>query len=316
MSLEKESAARAQEFWHNLFSSAPERVNYSPDEKQVEFTPGTLSALRLMREPQLPVSIHSINQFPEGAKRRLYRTLLPPDLLTSFGVDPISWKGPGGEQHVALSAPADKGLMKLVVRHAVDARDPLAYLELVDNAFNGINVVLLVINDPNSPRFDTDLSPQGENTLFGTVHRNREAEQAAMEAGLAPGQVRTGLRASRAALQHLEAFLLLMGHDLFYMEPLTYVAAVLFERMGASYMTGRRLMETIDAEFRPGGKLYEALDGSTPFRRREQWQTIRGRAWAIHDGILEVIDQRWDDIRMTKRLGRNAGVNTFPDGKY
>lgn len=316
MPLEKEEAARAQEFWHTLFSAAPERVNYDPQDKQAEFPPNVLSALRLMRQPDLPVPIHAINQFPGGSKHRIYRTLLPADLLTSFGINPISGKGPDGEQHVAISAPQDRGLVKIVVRHTAGARDPLVYLELVDTAFNGINVVLLVINDPNAPRFDTDTTADGERTLFGTVHRNQQAEQAAMEAGLAPGQVRQGLRSSRAAVYNMEAFLTLMGHEIFYMEPLTYAAAILFEQRGASYIKGRRLMERIDREFRPGGELHRALDGSTPFRRPEQWRTIRGRAWAIHDGILELIGEQWDGIRMAKRLGRNAEVSTFPDAIY
>ena len=45
-------------------------------------------------------------------------------------------------------------------------------------------------------------------------------------------------------------------------------------------------------------------------------QTVRGRAWAIHDGILEVLDERWDKIRMVKQIGRYAGVETFPQAEY
>lgn len=315
MTTENDSSIGPGAFWHQLFSEAQERLNYDPRDK-AEIGPSELSALQLMREPDLPVSIHMVNQLSEGGKRRIYRTLLPLDLLATFDIDPISWKGPGGQQHVALDAPPDRGLVKLAARHAPDARDPFAYLELVDTSFNSINVVLLIINDPHSPRFDTDVSEEGEPTLFGTVHRNIPAERAAMEAGLAPAQVRAGLRTSGTALRHLEAFLAMLGHGSFYSEPLTYAAAILFEKRGFSYVSGRRFMELIDRHFRPGGELYEALDGSTPFRRREQWRTIRGRAWAIHDGILETIGRRWDGVRMAKRLGRSAGVDTFPGAVY
>lgn len=303
-------------FLHEAFVRLQDQLNYNPDEPEGEFQPGAISALRLMRDPDLPVSIHAINQFSPGAKKRLYRTVLPPDLLTAFEINPITWRGPEGEGHVLMVAPPDKGLVKLVVKHRRDARDPVAYLELVDNSFNGINVVLLVLNDPTSPRFDTDMSEEGEPTLFGTVHRNRLAEAAAKEAGLAPGQVRSGLRASGSAVRHLEAFLAMLGHQIYYGEPLTYAAAVLFERRGFSYVSGRRLMEKIDREFRPGGKLERALDNSTPFRQPEQAKTIRGRAWAIQDGILEEIGEQWDGIRMAKRLGRKAGLNTFQDAIY
>ena len=62
--------------------------------------------------------------------------------------------------------------------------------------------------------------------------------------------------------------------------------------------------------------LHAALDGSTPFRQPEQWQSVRGRAWAIHDGILAVMDKHWDGLRMVKQIGRHANVNTFPDADY
>lgn len=315
MSQNKGGLSDMQSFWHTHFASQ-ERLNYDPGDKQVEFPPNVVSSLRLMREPELPVSIHVLNQFSEGAKQRIYRTLLPPDLLVAFQIDPITWRGPDGNRHITIVAPPDKGLVKIVARHSADARDPFAYLELVDTSFNSINVVLLVLNDPQAPRFDTDRDDQGRPTLFGTVHRNRVAEEAAMEAGLAPAQVRQGLRASGSALVHLEAFLSLLGHGIYYGEPLTYAAAILFEQRGFAYVSGRRIMETIDREFRPGGALHAALDGSSPFRQPQQWRSVRGRAWAIHDGVLDAIELKWDGIRMSKRLGRSAGVNTFADGVY
>lgn len=303
-------------FLHDAFTQLQDQLNYNPEDPEGEFKPEVVSALRLMRDPDLPVPIHALNQFSRGAKKRLYRTLLPPDLLTAYDIDPITWRGTDGEGHVLIVAPPSKGVVKIVVKHRAHARDPVAYLELVDNSFNGINVVLLVLNDPDGPRFDIDVSAEGEPTLFGTVHRNQAAEVAAKEAGLAPGQVRSGLRASGTALRHLEAFMTMLGHQIYYGDPLTYAAAILFERRGFSYISGRRLMERIDREFRPGGELHRALDGSTPFRQPEQAETIRGRAWAIHDGILAAIGAQWDEIRMVKRLGREAGINTFPDAVY
>jgi hypothetical protein len=75
-------------------------------------------------------------------------------------------------------------------------------------------------------------------------------------------------------------------------------------------------MDDIHREFQPGGKLHAALDGSTPFRQPDAWQTVRGRAWAIQDGILEVIGERWRDLRMIRVVGKHAGVETFPGAKY
>jgi hypothetical protein len=89
-----------------------------------------------------------------------------------------------------------------------------------------------------------------------------------------------------------------------------------FERYGFAYVSGHKLMDQIQAEFQPGGQLHAALDGRSPFRQPEQWRTVRGRAWTIHDGILDCLDQRWNGLRMVKRLSRHAGVNTFPDAIY
>ena len=81
-------------------------------------------------------------------------------------------------------------------------------------------------------------------------------------------------------------------------------------------MSGHKLMDDIHKEFQPGGRLHAALDGSTPFRQPDQWRTVRGRAWAVHDGILAAIDAQWNGLRMVKRVGRHAGVNTLPGVDY
>ena len=81
-------------------------------------------------------------------------------------------------------------------------------------------------------------------------------------------------------------------------------------------MRGHKLMDDIQREFQPGGRLHEALNSSTPFRKPEDVRTGRGRAWAIHDGILEVIDEKWDNLRMIKQIGYNAGVETFPNADF
>ena len=75
-------------------------------------------------------------------------------------------------------------------------------------------------------------------------------------------------------------------------------------------------MDEIHVEFQPEGRLYRELDESTPFRAQDHWNSVRGRAWAIHDGVLEAINTRWDGLRMIKQVGRHAGADTFPGGKY
>lgn len=277
---------------------------------------GELSEDWLTRNPNIPLTLRRINGLPENAKKRTFRAMLPPALLGQFGINPVTWKGPDGDGHVLLRAKPNTGLVSITVRKHAESTDEIFYVELEDTSMNGINLNFLLIRDPDGPCFRTDRDDEGNPTLFGTVRRNLAAEEQAMGAGLAPGQVCKGLRASQQALQHLEAFLVTIGHSAWFLEPLTYASAWLFERRGFAYMRGHKLMDDVNREFQPGGRLYQALDGSTSFRQPEQWGTVRGRAWAIHDGILEAIGASWNDLRMIKQVGRHAGVETFPQAVY
>ena len=276
----------------------------------------SISAEQLSRDAAIPITLRQINSLPENAKRRIYRPLLPASILVQFGIDPITWKGPDGDQHIRLKALPEKNSISIAARKASDDPDDILFLELADNAMNGIDLNLLVINDPESPRFCTDQDEQGQPTLFGTARRNQGEEESAMQAGLAPAQTRASLHASRLVFEHLETFLAILGHRAYFLEPLTYASAWVFEQRGFAYVRGHKLMDDIHAEFQPGGRLHGALDGSTPFRQPEQWRTVRGRAWAIQDGILEAIGARWDGLRMVKQIGRHARVETFPQAQY
>jgi hypothetical protein len=277
---------------------------------------GSLSAQWLTHSPGIPITLRQTNGLPDSTKKRLYRALLPSDLLTRFGINPITWLGLEGDQLVTLDAKPDTSVVKVSTRAATDSTDEVFYLELEDTSLNAINLNFLVLGDPASPRYGTDYDQDGFPTYWGTVRRNLAAEEQAMQAGLAPAQVRRGLGVSQLVLQHLEAFLVTFSHSAYFLEPLTYASAWLFERRGFAYVSGHKLMDDIHKEFQPGGRLHQALDGSTPFRQPDQWRTVRGRAWAIHDGILEVIAASWDQLRMVKRVGRHAGVETFPNSAY
>ena len=87
------------------------------------------------------------------------------------------------------------------------------------------------------------------------------------------------------AIVSFEKFVESLGHDMYFVEPLYYHNAVIFERYGLAYQMGRRRMESYHAGFSESGELLPLLDGS-PFRRPEATNSIRLRSWAIHDGIL------------------------------
>jgi hypothetical protein len=278
--------------------------------------PAASTLNRLSISPELPITIRLINELPENAKQRIYRSLIPRELLSKFGIDPITWKGPDNEKYVTLKAKSGGIDVYLEARSPFDPDDPFFAIELADNQFNRMDLNLLILSDPNGQRFATDVDGEGRATLFGTMRRNLVAEEKAALAGLAPGQIRRGLRGSAEVLHQLDTFLNVLGHRSLSLEPLTYSSAWLFERRGYAYIQGHQLMDQIHREFQPGGLLHTALDESSPFRSADQWQTVRGRAWAIHDGILDAIGANWDGFRMVRQVGHRANVNTFPDAVY
>jgi hypothetical protein len=277
---------------------------------------GEISISQLIGDASLPVTIRALNSLPEHPKLRLYRALIPVQVLAEFDINPRTWKNPDKLQQVRLEAEHGSDKVKIMAWHGDDPRNEFFYLELADNQYNGIDLNFLIANNPTSEKYRTDYDEAGKETLFGTVRRNLAEEEKALSAGLAPGQIRVGLRSSQIVFNHIETFLTMMAHHAFFLEPLTYVSAWIFEKRGFAYSKGHHLMDTIHKEFQPGGELHKALDGSTPFRQADQWKTVRGRAWAIHDGILQVIDRKWDNLKMIKQVGRHAGVDTFPGAQY
>jgi len=274
--------------------------------------PDTISLRQLLGDATLPMSVQALVGLPSQVRRRLYRVLIPPALLTRFNINPFTWNDREGSSCVQAVEDGSPGLLNISCRLAEAASDPIFCLELADNAINGVDLNLVQINDPFATRFGIDYDDEGQPTMFGTLRRNLGEEVRAMEAGLSPGQTRPGLRASADVFTHLDAFMALLAHQSIFLEPLTYTSAWIFERQGFAYIRGHKLMEDIQREFQPGGKLHAALDGGSPFRQPGQWTSVRGRAWAIQDGILSAIEARWNDLRMVKQIGRNAGVNTFP----
>lgn len=262
----------------------------------------------------LPTSIREINNLPETEKHEIYKMLLPPWLFSRYGVDHKTLRIAVDNQPIIhFRCPAGTRSMELSVKRRITDMDPMLYVNIADAFNNQIIVLLVIVNDPDSPRFNVDIDLEGNPTQFGTVTRNIPAEVAAMRAGLSPGQIRKGLRAFKWSVPLFEQFVQRMGHDLFFIEPLSYHNAIVFERYGFSYLRGQAEMELIHERFLPGGDLHQALDGSTPFRQQRFWQTVRGRSWAIHDGIL---GHAFTGFQMYKRIGMHAHVDTFPNGKW
>ena len=258
-----------------------------------------------------PSTIGGINLLPEEQKRGIYARLVPRELLEKFNISP-DLTDESGNALAVLKADKGSPAVEMYLYHRLGFQDPVLYGHLTDTLNGQIHVLLYILNDPDSPRFDVDRMPDGSSTRFGTLKRNLEAEAAALQAGLAPGQVRGGLRMLQPAMTAFENFVEELGHDMYFVEPLYYHNAYIFEHNGFAYQQGRRLMERVQAGFAAEGDLRGRLDDST-FRRRAAASSIRLRSWAIHDGIL---GEPFTGVTMYRRVGKAAQVSTTAETNW
>src|SRR5262249_51225979 len=235
-------------------------------------------------------SIRELNGLPAPPREALYSRLVPPELFQRLGVDGKTGANAKGERVLRVTAPADQTWARVELRGSREDRDPALLVDGQIGPFAVPELTFVQITDPDGERFGIDRDGEGQDTLFGTVARNLDEERRALGAGLAPGQVRRGQRLLGSVLQAMDAFCHLLGQELFLVEPLFYHSALLYERHGCGYLLGRELMERIHQGFQPGGRLHAALDGSSVFRRPGFDRTVRGRSWAIHDGVLDALD--------------------------
>jgi len=258
-----------------------------------------------------PSTIGGINRLPEEEKRRIYSRMIPKVILNRFSLpEPDSQR----LQHfLKFDFEPGSSDVEMSLYHEARFPDPVLYGHMTDTMNGQVHILLYILNDPFSQRFNVDRMPDGRFTRFGTQLRNLEEEEAAMNAGLSPGQIRKGLGMLSRAMQTFEEFVQGLGHDVYFVEPLYYHNAVIFERYGFTYQMGRKRMEAYHAGFSKGGQYHALLTGSSPFKRPEARNSIRLRSWAIHDGIL---GEPFSEVTMYKQIGKPAGVNTAPGCKW
>jgi hypothetical protein len=255
-----------------------------------------------------PHTISGINYLPEREKREIYLRLIPPELFDRFNINPETMLA-SEDDLLHLNCEPGTTTAEMELYHQAGFQDPVLYGAITDTLNGQIHVLLYMLNDPTSPRFDTDRLPDGTPTKFGTQHRNLEAENAAMQYGLTPGQVRRGPRLMGSAIATFERFVAGLGHAMFFADPLHYHNAIIFEQYGFGYEKGKSLMQRIHEGFSDGGDLIPLLDGSTPFRAPAAAKSIRLRSWAVHDGIL---GEPFDGVTMYKWVGKSSKVQTCP----
>jgi hypothetical protein len=237
------------------------------------------------------LSLGDINRLQREEKERIYAQLIPDAVFDDIAIDHTTFCDREGHRLVHFICPEGLGLLRMEVRRRPGDRDCLFFVEIADTPYRQIELAFCLINDPEAERYDIDIDENGRDNCFGTLRRNFGEELKAMAAGLSPNQVRRGLQLFSPFFRRFEAFVMALGIDTIVAEPLSYNNAIRYEKYGFDYITGKQLMLWIDREFQSGGCLYQRLDGASPFRRPGMEQSVRGRSWAIHDGILE---RSWD----------------------
>jgi hypothetical protein len=251
-----------------------------------------------------PGSLKNLNALPDPQKQEIYRRLIPTSLL----IDPRWWPPGGTEPLVNYVCPGGLGMVKIEIRRFPKDRDCLFFMEASDTPYGQLELTLCLMNDIEGQRYDIDRSPDGRDNCLGTLTRNIPEEIAAMNAGLCPHQILPGLGLFTDFFFRFEQFADYLGVDTIVAEPLSYNTAIVYENLGFDYLSGRGFMQWIDREFGEGGSLTARLNGSSPFRKTGMNRTVRGRSWAIHDGIL---CRSWEGIKIFKVVGQSAGIRTF-----
>jgi hypothetical protein len=266
--------------------------------------------------------IHRINQMSQSEKEGLYRLLIAPSLFKRFQINPLTFTDYEGNRLVRFYCPEREETVMVEVKRRLEDPDPVYSIQVSDGVdFTQLNWDFLVVNDPESERFNVDVDEQGRDTLWGRASRNVAEEERALRAGLAPGQTRKGLALTREILAGLVHLARILDVKTIALEALFYHNAIVYERCGCTYFEGFKRMQRIHQAFQPGGPLAAKLDGSTPFRQPEFANTIRGRSWAIHDGVVseiddEILDEGWSSPKMYLMVGKPRQVSTFPDAAY
>jgi hypothetical protein len=253
-------------------------------------------------------SLRVINELETAEKERIYSSIIPPRLFEFLKISPETLSGLDGLRQVTIIAPQGMGLARIEVKRHPDDPHTVFFLDIADTHYRQMDLSFCIISDPSTARFDVDLDSSGNDNCFTTLGRNIPEEIGAMRAGLFPNQACRGLRMFGEFFALFERFVDALAMDMIVAEPLTYDNAIRYEKYGFDYLSGRRLMEQIDREFAPNGSLTARLDGSTPFRRPGMEKSVHGRSWAIHDGIM---DEPWEDVRIYKLIGVDAGVKSF-----
>src|SRR5690606_12072595 len=147
-----------------------------------------------------------INDLPQKQKRAIYRTLIPDWVFAQFDIDPDTLTV-DGQPVIHLRCPAGSSAVEIMVYDRPDAEAPAVDLLRADSFDNSLSVRTATVTDPERPPRNIARDEHGQPQPLGPIRRNITEEIRAMNAGLAPGQIRRGLRIFRTGIPTFELFL-------------------------------------------------------------------------------------------------------------
>lgn len=257
-------------------------------------------------------SIKEINELPQNEKEKLYTVLIPDQIFSVFNIRNRDIEVLKNNSFSQIYCDKNSDFVKIEIKTEKAQKDWVFLLEVADTIYYQLELSLIVTGDPQCRFYDVFSDKFGHQNYFATMVRNIPEEKKALQDGLFPHQARKGLKIFDELMKRLENFAESMDKHLIETDPLAYNNAIFYEKKGFAYIHGKNLMETIDSGFHPGGLLYHRLDDSNIFRKKHYWKGLRGRSWAIHDGVLkETLDTYFDNVKMYKPIGKRLKVNTF-----
>src|SRR5512137_2511661 len=113
-----------------------------------------------------PSTIGGINLLSESEKRAIYARYIPKSLLQKYQLPPLT--SAAGYNLLQFRFASGSSDVEMQLFHKVDFPDPILYAHLTDTLNGQIHILLYVLNNPESPRFDVVKMPDGSPTKFGT----------------------------------------------------------------------------------------------------------------------------------------------------
>ena len=94
-------------------------------------------------------SLYEINHLPPEERNKLYRSLIPPQVFSLFGIDRNTLLNRQGEKVVHFHTPETHGFASIDVKWRPEDQDSIFFLQVSDTPFmDNLELSFIVINDP------------------------------------------------------------------------------------------------------------------------------------------------------------------------